>query len=73
MKQQDLGLNLSTRSTRKEVLLDEMPMVPSCIGLTSDWGGCLAKPFVRVQRISSGLTSNHKAVQASMQANAVRI
>jgi IS5 family transposase len=27
MKQQDLGLNLSTRRTRKEVLLDEMASV----------------------------------------------
>jgi hypothetical protein len=27
MKQQDLGLNLRTRRTRKEVLLDEMALV----------------------------------------------
>lgn len=27
MKQQDIGLNLSTRRTRKEVLLDEMALV----------------------------------------------
>ena len=27
MKQQDLGLKLSTRRTRKEVLLDEMALV----------------------------------------------
>jgi hypothetical protein len=27
MKSQDLGLNLSTRRTRKEVLVDEMALV----------------------------------------------
>ena len=37
MKQQDLGLNLSTRRTRRQVLLDEMMFVMLVMPLLNWW------------------------------------
>jgi hypothetical protein len=39
MKQQDLGLDLSTRRTRKQILLDEMDLGNSSVTTVLDGAG----------------------------------